>query len=359
MQQHFLDYTERVHRTTTAAYALAKLIFLMCLPLTDVAGREFLSDLVNRDFFKQVWLVLTTWQIAANRGNQRNAEFRNLINDFRVDFLDITGFQLQRFACHDQTATYESVRMEAAYINMLQANFGTMLRRVVNTVLNIKAVTARIRQRLQAANLNDDQILQFIRENITTPANAFKDALVTGVRAELEQGNFGNFFNGFREDFGWFFDSYRPGYIFGRNSVYYDVIVNPSMHMKAYIMMAQQAQLLSEDGNAPFQCCPLRSARYPLYTQIDTRILCTEFLGLTVTQSKEITRTLAAKRRVWNAIFNLNLNNPNSSILQPALQRRKITISWDYHDRWCRHVNFKNYGANNRCRIQTRSASPC
>ena len=335
IKEILLNYVRDVNNTTTAAYALCKYMFLNVYNEQPGPDHVPLFELANREFFKQVWLNLTARR-GYNRIQERTARFRAVINRFLPEFMDASGYELLPFANSGQTSEYEATRMEAAYLNMLSNNFGNVFRNTINKIIDLKGRKDELWNTMKTAGVEEQDIKAMVREQLTLPASRLKNVLSTGDRPMFLRGDYG-VFNVHRDAhlFDFFFNSYttfaNPNvavnptqYGFMENSVYYDVKVNPAAHLKAYMNMARVGQELSEDGRAPFQSCPLRSPKYPLYTQMDTSILGTKILGMPANLINAFLGTNELKRSQWNIVFNLDHQAFKQQHFQTAQGRQTL-----------------------------------
>ncbi|KAI8050430.1 hypothetical protein BDF22DRAFT_599219, partial [Syncephalis plumigaleata] len=65
--------------------------------------------------------------------------------------------------------------------------------------------------------------------------------------------------------------AYPEGYKFEKDSIYYDCVAAPAMHLKAFYKLACLFEAL---GLKAFECFPMRRSFSPCYIHIDTTILC-------------------------------------------------------------------------------------
>lgn len=96
-------------------------------------------------------------------------------------------------------------------------------------------------------------------------------------------------------------DSYGENPSFEK-SIYYDAIVSPARHMKAFYRLAKIAE---SSGSRVVQVFPLRSSWIPSYMQIDTRILGLHILKLSNAQTNGFLISQIQKMKLWDRVVDL------------------------------------------------------
>jgi hypothetical protein len=185
------NFVETVNLTTTHAYSLLKYIFLHEFEENEDFAIE---DFLNKYFFAEVWLsliVYATGNVETSivkyafsltiypTGNvgQVTAERRQFINPYRDRYLQIAGYARRHLTYGQQTSIIEGTKMYTAYANNIHTHFGNHLRRVVNTLLNVRERKANFTRRMEAEGIDRETISQDIHDTITLPARRFKEAI--------------------------------------------------------------------------------------------------------------------------------------------------------------------------------------
>lgn len=63
--------------------------------------------------------------------------YREAIELYRQDYLGLNGFEPTDIAAFRQITDYESVKMEASYLNAISNNFGEVIRAVMNKIMGL------------------------------------------------------------------------------------------------------------------------------------------------------------------------------------------------------------------------------
>ncbi|GAB5587209.1 hypothetical protein Unana1_02109 [Umbelopsis nana] len=161
-----------------------------------------------------------------------------------------------------QTATYESRKVETAYLNNVAEHFGNRLRYVTNELLQVNQRAKILKERLQVENANNDTIKKTVKEQVYDPAKHFKEAISFSIVDT----------SSFNDDQLRVYEVLKPAL----NAYPKDT----SLSKTIYIMMPKQillsiflGMICEERKLKLFNTFPMRTKFIPGFVQMDTMIL--------------------------------------------------------------------------------------
>ncbi|GAB5587481.1 hypothetical protein Unana1_02381 [Umbelopsis nana] len=165
-----------------------------------------------------------------------------------------------------QTATYESRKVQTAYLNNVAEHFGNRLRYVTNELLQVKQRAKILKERLQVENANDD-IKKTVKEQVYDPAKHFKEAISFSI---VDTTSFNDDQLRVYEVLKPALNAYPEGYKFEQDNIYYDAKANTSQHFRAFLQLG----MICEERNLKLvNTFPMRTKFIPGFVQMDTMIL--------------------------------------------------------------------------------------
>ncbi|GAA5799124.1 hypothetical protein HPULCUR_004533 [Helicostylum pulchrum] len=264
-KQRLMELVKNVNIIATHTYFFLNFIFVNELEDDNTDNVFNLEDLINEDFFREVFMsLLSAYKVEKRKKTEKLETFKTIINKHRETFLERTSYKPIDLKYGQQITNYEVTKIRTAYINNVTSNFGNKLRKMLNLMMKKK-------DRLQEAVKSKED-----RRNDATSEFLGQDGMNT-IRS--------------------FIGCYSEDYKFEKGSIFYDCKANPVKHLRAYYQIAKTCEALQ--GGKSINCFPIRTTFIPCYMTIDTLILNTQIF-------KNMVLTHLDKQVVWGGAINLN-----------------------------------------------------
>lgn len=309
---------ETVNDITTHTYSFLKYIFIK--EVKDDRNFE-LSSFLNKSFFIEVFLSLVERQVRdgvrSGSGNSSIKEttttYRNLILKHKEKYCRYSGYVPPKLTHAKQNADYECTKINTAYINNIKAHFGDRLKQVVNIICGKQNKIRELEEKMKAARYTAEAIKGLIKNTVITPCANVK---ISVSKKQVPSDNFlGEKEKAFIRRI---LFSYPQDYTFMKDSIYYDVKVNPLNHYKAFIQLEEIIEELSYDKEKQtcksFVVYPLRTSFIPAHVTMDTTIMNYHILGAKTYKEE--------KSSIWPKIMNMDYK---------ALKKQKTDKSLCFH----------------------------
>ncbi|KAI9311409.1 hypothetical protein BX666DRAFT_1063248 [Dichotomocladium elegans] len=189
-----------------------------------------------------------------------------------------------------QVAAYVSTEIMTAYKINVQQRFGECLRRVVNSLLNVRQRKEAIRKEMVSSD--EHEFRQVCEERIWKPARQIKEPL---RRRNPDHSNLTPEAHLILAELSPILQAYDDTYKFAKDDIYYDVKKSPGKHLNAFY---QLCKFLGMREAKSVQCFPLWTSWIPCHIHIHTRILCQHISRQASTKDPPIEKT-------WGKVLDL------------------------------------------------------
>ena len=192
---------------------------------------------------------------------------------------------------------YECVDIVKNINNNIKEHFPQYIRKYVNAYYDTNEKISKIKSNKK---LSDSEIKEKIR-NITQIYNKIKyDLLPIDKESYASDKKYHKWINKTKQKI-------MPYTNYKKNSIYYDLEVNPQNYLKSMIAINREIQNMTEEKEIEyklFHVIPLRKSIVPKYITIDTCVLISLFCNGNKKNYYKNVSTSAPK--IWNSLFALN-----------------------------------------------------
>lgn len=286
------DAVNRVNIIVFYAYNLIKLYVLY------LYDNNLPIPLIDKDF---ITIVIRVVSYRTETKGAKMSEYKQISYDALVRFFNKYYkplIQEEDLVCDDKLSyilsNYEIPDMVKNINNNIKEHFADHVRKYVNDYFNVKDRIDKIRSNRK---LSDSQQKAEIR-GISACFNSIKFDLLSVNEPFKSHEKYHHWINDMREII-------LPKREFLKDSIFYDVEVNPQDYLPGLITINKLIEKLSHDRDIKyklFNVVPLRTAISPKYITIDTCVLNSLFSG----KRDNFLDVAACTIPLWTAIFDFN-----------------------------------------------------
>jgi hypothetical protein len=220
----------------------------------------------------EVFLSLIARNSRPGKLVDRTANYRLLISKHKESYFNIAKYTPIVLVNAQQIGLYECMKIQTAYLNHIKANFGNKLRTILNKLCKKRELADGLREQLKKDKVNTETVNKALRETLYDPCNQVKSAV---EKKEMPEATILG--DSAREKIKSILQCYPDNCKFKKDSIFYNVKVNPECHYKAFFKITQ---LFDSEELRQFSCFPLRTSSIPCYMTLDSKVIHQNILKL-------------------------------------------------------------------------------
>lgn len=283
------NLVDTTNSLVTHTFSFSKYIFLRELK------KDFKFELeryIKKDFFVEVFLSLIERKNQPGKLKDTTSNYRMIISQHKESYYKLSNYIPIKLSYTQQIALYECTKIETAYLNHIKAHFGNKLKMIINKLCKKKELAEDLRKKLNKDKSSKEAISKVLRKKVYDPCNQVKSVVEKKVMPEAAILG-----DDAEEKIKAILQCYPDAYNFTKDSIFYDVKVNPEFHYKAFMKISE---LFASEDLYQCVCFPLRTTFIPCYMTLDSMIVNHHIL-----KSKTLFKA-ENKSQIWREVVNIN-----------------------------------------------------